>query len=1250
MVTVRDVFERKNITTTGKVKEVRDVLERRYEREQTSHYERQATPIKQSNIEKINNYIKQIEKSIEDYRNRIKNYEEQRSKERDSRERKWYEDKIDEYRDEIRAREEALKVAKKELDNYEKLSDWRDILGFGESYADKLISYSKQIQYYEEAKAEESRRRQEWVRKFKESPEYQKLVEQYPSLKNTNVSYYELTKAIDKYNQQMKEAEKLSKEVKLYEIKEDGTQKGIGNVYTKQGLTSNLIFNIKGELIGVEDKIKGISRQPTYGEKLFYEAQRKIETAPMKIYKSDILPEKSDFAKFFEKEIKLPEIQKPHPVLASQQTTIMKQEKSKIPLTTPLVSAATEEPKSKLTPVYIKGFKEIIEDVKRAPTLKDAFKAAYSSVYSKISQKSILDITEKGEVKGRGEKWLGEAEEISKKQAKELTTEELLKKADWKIGDFISEDSNMRSLSPKAYSYALSEKFGEELLNKYYSDRKNFVEEIKNKNIPTEEKISEARSDFYEWLRKEGRTTYNNYLKKLDEVGYSYTKKKETIKAVKLAIPIAIASGGIGYGFSLLSATSATAGAIISTASTILGAGFAGAYSISSINKVMDLRERGMLSVENVAKAFAPDLIYLSSTFAGGYIGSRLGSEKILSYQKEFLKDTTKKLITDSNFRSKYLTEQNIKKGYIEIEYKKGLLKYDFKYPLTKSVVDNVNFLHQVYKEGGLKAKPLQATKYIGVSEREKTLILDSLKAAFDREFFQYDANTIKKIAQTQVTPKLNIPHSKTKYWYSIGGTIRGKYVEVLFQLTSTGKPYNYHIINKIPFPNDNRIALVHIGKVISGVEREKIGGYILEKGRVKYLGSRIVITKQAGDSVLANSNIVLKKYDVLSREFFGIDKINSKQIFADFTYTKKIPFVIKITKRGMIEKGSLEVAETPFNFDFFKGKSLEVDKRLLSTGDLKVKPSAAKKTLFAKTFESEMKKIGEGFSFKAKQPLLKSKQESILDLKEITVAPKSAGVKVKGKPEQKQVIKPFAFSEVKIREKEKILEKEVNDIANRTLAKQAQIEKAIPLEKQAQIGKQLTIPTIRERVIEKQGELLKQAQKQALKIKEPRISENVFLLGAPSKKGSSFISQLPKIRPITIKLPKLKITLTKSKVKPAAKEKEKKAYVPQIRRKGKWLDISESLDSFEAAFSLGKQKVKKTLAASFRVVEKKEAPKKKALAWGLILNDNEFYKKIEETPVYIQKKEKRLSSKEEVSEIQRARKKSELNERYWLR
>jgi hypothetical protein len=82
---------------------------------------------------------------------------------------------------------------------------------------------------------------------------------------------------------------------------------------------------------------------------------------------------------------------------------------------------------------------------------------------------------------------------------------------------------------------------------------------------------------------------------------------------------------------------------------------------------------------------------------------------------------------------------------------------------------------------------------------------------------------------------------------------------------------------------------------------------------------------------------------------------------------------------------------------------------------------------------------------------------------------------------------------------------------------------------------------------------------------------------------------------------------------------------------------------SEKEAFLIGKDIVKNTLGASFRVRKTKTKIKKKSSKDGwLTLNSDEFYKKKEKgKDIFIQKKGKRLSSKGERKEIKRARKNS---------
>jgi hypothetical protein len=111
-------------------------------------------------------------------------------------------------------------------------------------------------------------------------------------------------------------------------------------------------------------------------------------------------------------------------------------------------------------------------------------------------------------------------------------------------------------------------------------------------------------------------------------------------------------------------------------------------------------------------------------------------------------------------------------------------------------------------------------------------------------------------------------------------------------------------------------------------------------------------------------------------------------------------------------------------------------------------------------------------------------------------------------------------------------------------------------------------------------------------------------------------------------------------KGKPKEKDILDWGFIAEVRRQGKFKPVSKAVSKKEA-FLIGEDIVKNTLGASFRVKKtaKKIKVKKKPSAELSWLGNSEFYKKQERgEDIFIQKKEKRLSTKGERKEIQKSK------------
>lgn len=224
---VGDIYTRKTIIPTSSTSGTKDktqeaiqkVLQARGQKEQYSHYERQAVPIKERNLTTIKNQIAQKETEIKNKQEKINRYKE---KERTSdRDYYWL---VTEEEDEIRAIQKGLNSLKDELGKYEKITDPLEIVGYGDNYSSEVLRYANDVERYEERDARASRERQkaklEYEKKaLEERKKYEEEIKKqggfiYQDIafdKSGNVIGIVSDKGDKNYEQLMKEKSRLDK-------------------------------------------------------------------------------------------------------------------------------------------------------------------------------------------------------------------------------------------------------------------------------------------------------------------------------------------------------------------------------------------------------------------------------------------------------------------------------------------------------------------------------------------------------------------------------------------------------------------------------------------------------------------------------------------------------------------------------------------------------------------------------------------------------------------------------------------------------------------------------------------------------------------------------------------------------------------------------------------------------------------------------------------------------------------------------
>lgn len=201
---VKDIYTRKTIIPTSSSigtsrdsEAIKRIQQARGEKEQYRHYERQAVHIKNRVLSSIQTRITQKEQEIKNKQQRLERYEQERREERDDDRRDRLKDDIEEERDEINAIQKGLNILKGELSKYEKISDPLEIVGYGDGYGSEVLRYANDIEQYEEDKARVDRENDKRWREFKKSEEFKDIKNEL-GLKD-NIQQWE-------YNRKVKEA------------------------------------------------------------------------------------------------------------------------------------------------------------------------------------------------------------------------------------------------------------------------------------------------------------------------------------------------------------------------------------------------------------------------------------------------------------------------------------------------------------------------------------------------------------------------------------------------------------------------------------------------------------------------------------------------------------------------------------------------------------------------------------------------------------------------------------------------------------------------------------------------------------------------------------------------------------------------------------------------------------------------------------------------------------------------------------
>ncbi|MCM8786835.1 MAG: hypothetical protein NC935_02145 [Candidatus Omnitrophica bacterium] len=1188
MVTATELYNRKTIIPTdlsNKENEaVRRIQEERLKKEQYSHYERQAEPIKKAVINKLNEKIREIEEKIKHYNDKINRYQKAKNEEREASYRRDYERIIDEARYFLNAYSKGLEILKKEKEEFEKKQDPLEILG-NSSYADEVIKYSRDVIYYEKDKARAALEEQKNLEKFRQSEDFKKLKEMYGL--SDYASRWEINKAIEK-----------SKVEGVYNLK-------TGEFYPTKNKEWVPPGSKKEDLVYIPQYYASWNRV----EKNLGDGSYLIQLQNPK-NKDEIINLKVESKATEEKELKIPlpetDVQ-PYPYPTN-----------KIPKELAMKQTTTYSPEGKPLPNIL--------------TLEEGINKSKTIEYLSLTNKSFYEVYNLSNLK-----W----EDAFKLNPLPYNTEVALRSLA-KITERDYQNLFERSIKPKFEAISLDY---EKEINKLFSEPSSLYDpsidkKIKELNNEYEKKVKELEENF---VNNEGKRLIEEREKLLGKFA-DKTIWKQTISIPKLTAT-AVASYAASYFMApaLVGAYGGLAkGAAVAV--TALGTGNLVYSTANIINRLVEEHNAGSLTKEKVFNIVGPTALVASVSIAGGIAGSYKGLAKYNQARAEFNLNINKQLAGNEALQKKIFTAENLNRGYAEIPYN----NYKMRLAINENMYQKLQIQNIFLREGGTKyGKGLQKTEYVGLSYEKGVLLKDKLikELGLKKDSLVLDEGGLKVIKNSIVSAKTGIV-GKEKLWYSINGRYLNRPIEVLFNYTKTGKITNPHIVIKTQSPLNQNVFLVTTAKIIKKPAVTKTKNNIeVYRIQVEPIGTKIVIGKKVKSSVLDNNNIIIEraKYEFLSKKLFGKTE---REDFYNFIVSDKLIKIdkSKLFKDGIIERGSLDVLEVsktkPLGeIDFykkiglFKGKTRE---DIFNFLDIKKTPLGYTKTPLSKTFSKTEanKPLSELWNDKGVKSLTKTeeivKTDYILgNLPKL----KTDNIKIKISPLEKE---KAHFSSLILSPKIKKTEITKPQTKPLSLEKSVNKERIFDMPKQ-KIGS-FSIEKKDNKQNIKPNTLTKTSQKLVLKPLQKSLNKDIFS-GLSNLKLTTPTSSI-NLKPKMPQIPLIKIKPTS--FSGAKNIKVKKSgdifdfgYITEVRRKGKFIPVSGVL-SKEEALKTGEMVARKTLAATFRIKKTNEKVKnKEASYWGM---PEDFYKKGD---LFIQRREKRLSTKGEVGEIQRARKKT---------
>ena len=1249
----KEIFTRQTIIPTDKNRDtsipsrdeavIKQIQQKRYQEEQIQHYTRQAEPIKEKVKTDIQNKIKQKEELIKKEQERIEKYEKFKSNEKEAKWRKDYENRIDEARDDIAAYQRALDILKSELDKYEKIRDPLEIVNFGTSYGDEVIRYSEEVQSRQMSEDRSKREIAEQFRRFKETEEFKRLEKEYNL--PPNISRYEFNKFIQEKNT-----------TGQYNIK-------TGKFYPTKNPSWVPPNNDAKDVIYITKRMADWNK-----------IEKKLDDGSILIQLQNPA-NKDEIVNVGTRQQQQESVTKPPQT--PDKTLTFSLNPAPIPLKTQLTLAPTIKDKAKVlygflddaaggflpggaTPEEVRGRKG--EYQKRAEEYSELVNKSFYEVMSMANFKLKEFVTWSGK-KYRTDVAIQALAEITRRDLENDYKENVLTK----VAELTEKYNNQVS---QVFNTSLTDVDLDKKINKIYNDYEKQIEQLdKNWQEKQGKRLLEERTEKIEMFK----TTSNWKLLSLPKIGAA-----AATGALVGGLIAPASAGAFGLKGVFLAKTIQTLG----VGALALGVG-------ATLNNLVNEYSNGTLTKERLMSIVGPQIILVGATTLGGAVGGSIGIAKFKKAQTEFMLNMNKQIVGNEALQKKIFTPANMKRGYAEFNYG----RYKMRFNVNEKMLAKLQIQNIFVKEGGLKYKEgIKRTEYIGLDYEKRLLIEEKLRTqlGLNKDSFILNSGGIKAIKVSAISPRLKIVGAE-KLWYSVSGTIKDKSIEILFTLSKDGKIMNPYIAVKTPSTNPN-VVFVNMGKIIRTPRVAKMnvkGGTEVNtiSVNVKPIGTKLVLLKKIGGSVLDDGNIILEKakYEVLIKELFGAKtgKIGEENLF-DFMTRNRI-IQARIKNKGMVERGEVDV----FSVSKIKDRGLakeistsskikgKLEQDIFGFNDIKAKLLKPERGAPSKKMSQEQQfinvdkilpediiKTGKSFS----STKLNSKVEAFNPdyiLGTAIPTPKIKPIKLTPTKTDNfwqvpSYVSPSYVSGTKgidILGKKQGLDYNMG-VINRDIQKSKLLTKSINKTQQKDIfgleslNKNLNLVSSWSNLDNKtaQKQISLQSSKQKTDLKQKSLTKQQDIFGF-----SSFVTnpKIPIPKPTKPEPKPLNWGLPTFSLQPKTQKSKDKGsiwdwgFVAKVRRRGKFKPVSKVV-SKEEAFFIGSDIVKNTLGATFKVEKtpKKIKVKKKYPSWEW--KDEDFYtKKDRGETLFIQKREKRLGTRGEKKEIQRERKSKSKNKSF---